>query len=196
MKSAALQHQIQLAMMELEDCGFQPVGNLVTQGSGTKGRALSADGTTWAELGASHPGFRENLRQLLKTGVLRGAGLTAQFTTEFNDGRRLVTTTAGEDVPAGPNAERLAAGTSLADLAHRHMQRIECYLHDHHPVKPLIHAGMEDLPVPASGAAAASPPRAVPPLTTLEQLQSLGIAPHLARLIAGPCSKPAEVLAP
>ncbi|MDR3419090.1 MAG: hypothetical protein P4L83_23185 [Nevskia sp.] len=180
-------------MAELERCGFQPVGNLVTQGSGATGRALSADGTTWAEIGTLRRGLYDSLRQLLKTGELRGAMRTAQFTTDFNDGRRIVTVTADRLAAPEADIERLTPEASLAALAQRHMQRIEAYLREHHPIKPLIHGGTEESgPVEAEAKARLAPQTAM----TVDGLRELGVAPHLARLIAGPCQHPAEVFVP
>src|SRR5882757_2555983 len=139
MTDAATQQQMQNTTVELESCGFQPLGKLVTQGLGVTGKALSADGSTWADIGMLQSGLRNSLRQLLKTGVLRGAGCTAQFTTEFNNRTYLVTTIAYLAPAPGIEVERLPAATALAQIAQRHMQRIEQYMREHHPLRPLIH---------------------------------------------------------
>jgi hypothetical protein len=121
-----------------------------------------------------HLGFRESLRQLLNKGVLRSAGCSARFITKFNNGSRLVT-----------SADRSVS--PLTELAQQHMRRLDYCLRLHHPVKPVIYAGIEDL---SDGLDTARQ------LITPAQLQALGVAPHLARLIAGPCRNPAEVLLP
>lgn len=183
-------------MQQLQDCGFQPLGRLVTQGLGTYGRALSADGTAWAELVMPQPGLREGLRQLLKKGVLRGAGCTAQFTTAFNNGDWLVTTTA--ELPPGPGVEieRLPPQTPLADLALRHMQRLEAGLRRRHPLKALIHADAGEVGAAAQRLLAAAQrllerrsqvQRPAQPLS-VDELRQLGVPERLALMIAGECA--------
>lgn len=181
--------QMQQTMQELECCGFLPCGRLVTQGSGSTGRALSADGSTWAEVVVLRSGLRDSLRQLLKTGALRGAGSTAQFTTELNNHRYLVTTTADLAAAPGMLLEQLPAHTPLAALALRHMQRLEACLRELHPLKPLIQTCAEDVE-------AAQQRRAHAPAATLDvdTLHRLGVPPRLARLIGGACAAPAETL--
>jgi hypothetical protein len=166
--SIIAEHVLKQSLLELERCGFQPLG-ITTQGSGITGRALSADGTTWAELNAPSSGLRGSLRELIGTGVLRGAGCTAQFTTSLNNGDRLVTRGA-------------APGTTLRELALRHMQRLDACLLRRHPLKPLIQTCGADLD---SAAQPRSPSRPLSVNSLLEQ----GVAPHLARLIAGDCAE-------
>jgi hypothetical protein len=158
------------SLLELERCGFQPLG-IATQGSGVTGRALSADGTTWAELNAPSSDLRGSWRELLKTGVLRGAGCTAQFTTGLNNGDKLVT-----------RGAESAPGMPLRDLALLHMQRLDACLLRRHPLKPLIRTCNED-------SAAAAQPRGPSQPLSVNALLQLGVAPRLARLIAGDCAE-------
>ncbi len=183
-------------MLQLEDCGFQPFDKLVTQGSGLTGRALSADGSTWADIGTLQSGLRNSLRKLLKTGVLRGAGCTAQFTTEFNNQSYLVTTTADlASTVQAMQVEQLPAETPVAAVALRHMQRIEAHLREGHSLKPLIHtcAGEVETAQRRALASRSRPSHAAQPLTP-QALRDLGVPPHLALLIAGHCAEAAETL--
>ncbi|HZR35378.1 MAG TPA: hypothetical protein VFA75_08365 [Nevskia sp.] len=175
-------------MLELWRAGFQPFGN-ATQGSGNTGRALSADGMTWAELVELRSGLRGSLRQLLGKGVLRGAGCTAQFASEFSNGERIVTATAPLEPAAGIELEVLPLDTPVAMLALRHMQRLGQALLQRHPLKLRIRAADE-----IDGAAwqrpDAGPSR--PPLGVAE-LCRLGVPDRLARMIAGDCAAAAEL---
>ncbi|WP_029923469.1 hypothetical protein [Nevskia soli] len=177
-------------MQELESRGFQPLGTRVTQGSGLTGRALSADGSTWADIGTLQSGLRNSWRQLLKTGVLRGAGCTAQFTTEFNNQTYLVTTNYDLAPSPGTGVERLPADTDPAAVAHRHMQRIEQYMRENQPLRPVIHACAAEIEAALLRAQTVRRPQ---PLT-VAALQNLGMPPHLALLIAGDCAETAEPL--
>jgi len=191
----APQQRIQNIMLQLEGCGFQPFDKLVTQGSGVTGRALSADGSTWAEIGTLQSGLRNSLRELLKKGVLRGAGCTAQLTTEFNNQSYLVTTTAELASTPAMQVEQLAAETPLAVLALRHMQRIEAHLREVQSLKPLIHTCAAEVEAAQQRAQASRtrPSHATQPLTP-QALRDLGVPPRLALLIAGDCAEAAETL--
>ncbi len=173
------------AMPELERCGFQPFGT-ATQGSGNTGRALSADGMTWAELVELRSGLRGSLRQLLGKGVLRGAGCTAQFTSEFCNGDCLVTTTAPLEAADGLDLEQLPLDTPIAAVALRHMQRIEAALLRRYPLKLRIHGGAGQ----RWRSRDAGPP--VHPLSA-EELRELGVPARLALIIAGDCTATAEL---
>lgn len=177
-------------MQELESRGFQPLGTRVTQGLGLTGRALSADGSTWADIGMLQSGLRNSWRQLLKTGVLRGAGCTAQFTTEFNNQTYLVTTNADLAPSPGTEVDRLPADTAPATMALRHMQRIEQYLREHQPLRPVINTCAAEIEVALQRAQTVRTPQ---PLT-VAGLQDLGVPAHLALLIAGDCAETAESL--
>ncbi len=190
MTDAAAQQQMQNTTVELESCGFQPLGKLVTQGLGVTGKALSADGSTWADIGTLQSGLRNSLRQLLKTGVLRGAGCTAQFTTEFNNRTYLVTTTATLAPAPGIEVERMPASTALAEIARRHMQRIEQHMREHHPLRPLIHTCAEEVETAQQRAQTVRTPQPV----TVEALRELGIPQRLALLIAGDCAEASATL--
>ena len=182
--------EIQQTIQELERCGFQPCGRLVTQGSGLTGRALSADGSTWAEVVLPQSGLRNSLRRLLKTGALRGAGCTAQFTTEFNNRSYLVTTTAEVAAAAGLLLERLPPETPLELLALRHMQRLEQHLCLGHPLKALIHTSAGEVEAARQRMLAGRPAAAF----SVDSLLELGVSPRLALLIAGDCAEAAETL--
>ncbi len=191
----ASQDLIQNTMLQLEDCGFQPFDKLVTQGSGLTGRALSADGSTWADIGTLQSGLRNSLRQLLKTGVLRGAGCTAQFTTEFNNQSYLVTTTADLASTPAMRVEQLPPETPPAMVALRHMQRIEAHLRDAHTLKPLIHTCVGEVEAAQQRALASrSRPSHATPLLTPQALRDLGVPPRLALLIAGDFAEAPESL--
>ena len=179
--------RVRNSMLQLRDCGFQPFDSFAAQGSGVAGRALSADGSTWAEIVTLQSGLRNSLRQLLKkTGALRGAGCTAQFTTEFNNHSYLVTTTADLAATSGMLLERLPAETPLATVAQRHMQRIEAHLRSHHPLKPVLHTCAEEVEAARRRAAASPAQTALAPQPyTVEALHQLGVPPRLALLIAG-----------
>ena len=177
-------------MQELESRGFQPLGTRVTQGLGLIGRALSADGSTWADIGMLQSGLRNSWRQLLKTGVLRGAGCTAQFTTEFNNQTYLVTTNSDLAASPGTGVERLPADTPPAAVAHRHMQRIEQYLREHQSLRPVINTCAAEIEAALRRAQTVRTPR---PLT-VAGLQNLGVPSRLALLIAGDCAEAAESL--
>lgn len=190
MTDAAALQQMHNTTVELESCGFQPLGKLVTQGLGVTGKALSADGSTWADIGTLQSSLRNSLRQLLKTGVLRGAGCTAQFTTEFNNRTYLVTTTAHLAPAPGVEVEQLPAATALAEIAQRHMQRIEQYMGEHHPLRPLIHTCTEEVEAAQQRALSV---RTLRPIT-VDILRDLGVPSRLALLIAGDCAETRETL--
>lgn len=177
-------------MQELESRGFQPLGTRVTQGLGLTGRALSADGSTWADIGTLQSGLRNSWRQLLKTGVLRGAGCTAQFTTEFNNQTYLVTTNADLAPSPGTGVERLPADTAPAAIALRHMQRIDQYMREHQPLHPVINTCAAEI---EAALRRAQTLRTSHPLT-VAGLQDLGVPARLALLIAGDCAESAESL--
>ena len=181
---------MQNTMVELESSGFQPLGELVAQGLGFTGKALSADGSTWAAIGTLRSNLRGSLRQLLKTGVLRGAGCSAQFTTEFNNRTYLVTTTADLAPAPGILVERVPAETALAEIAQLHMQRIENHMRQRQPLRPLIHTCAEEIEAAQQRAQMVRAPQ---PLT-VEALRELGIPPRLALLIAGDCAEAPETL--
>lgn len=155
------------SLLELERCGFQSLG-IATQGSGITGSALSADGTTWAALQAPSSAMRGSWRELIGTGVLRGAGCAAQFTTTFNSGERLVTRDA--DLP----------GADLAGLARHHFQRLDERLLRRHPLKALI---------ACPGEPAAAPRPSTPVTLSVAGLRRHGVPAHLAELIAGDCAE-------
>ena len=179
------------AMPELERCGFQPFGT-ATQGSGNTGRALSADGMTWAELVELRSGLRGSLRQLLGKGVLRGAGCTAQFTSEFCNGDCLVTTTAPLEATDGLDLEQLPLDTPIAAVALRHMQRIEAALLRRHPLKLRILCGAGDVSRAERRLRSRDAVPAARPLS-VEALRELGVPAHLALIIAGNCADTAEL---
>ncbi|HWY23636.1 MAG TPA: hypothetical protein VNX47_01885 [Nevskia sp.] len=185
--------RVQDAMPQLARCGFQPFGT-ATQGSGNTGRALSADGMTWAELVELRSGLGGSLRQLLGKGVLRGAGCTAQFTSEFNNGDYLVTTTAPLEAADGVDLEQLSMDTPIAALALRHMQRIEAALLRRHPLKLRILCGAGDVSRAERRLRSrdVTPVAPVRPLSVAE-LHELGVPEHLARIIAGDCADIAEL---
>jgi len=185
----AARHRLQNAALELERCGFQPLGKLAAQGSGWSAGALAADGSTWVDVGISQPGWRGSLRELLKTGELRGAACTAQFTTEFNNHSYLVTSSSAEACADGIQLEQLPAHTPIAVLALRHMQRIETALRDSHPLKVLVHTCADDVEAARRRQAAG----AITPIT-VAALRDLGVAPRWAQLIAGNCAATAEAL--
>lgn len=183
----------QEAMLELTRCGFQPFGG-TTQGSGNKGRALSADGMTWAELVQLRSGLSGSLRQLLGKGVLRGTGCTAQFTSEFTNGDCLVTTTAPLEAAPGMDLEVLPPGTPAETVALHHMQRIEASLLRRHPLKLRIHTCATDVTgaderLRRRQALAGAAPAALNPAA----LHRLGVPQHLAQMIAGRCADAAEL---
>jgi hypothetical protein len=172
MNGTAIDSAFQQLMLELAGCGFSPLGTCSTQGSGFIGRALSADGTTWADATAPRSNLRSSLRHLLKKGGLRGTGWSAQFTITFNtlfsDGSSLITTGAG----------------APADLALRHMQRLEARLLQRHPVKALIHIDAGEVAGAAQRLLEHKAPPSGRPLN-VTQLCHLGIPEHLAELIGG-----------
>lgn len=183
----------QAAMLELERCGFQPFGG-TTQGSGNKGRALSADGMTWAELVQLRSGLSGSLRQLLGKGVLRGTGCTAQFTSEFTNGECLVTTTAPLEAAPGMDLAVLPPGTSPEAVALCHMQRIEASLLRRHPLKLCIHTCAAEVATAEERlrrrqTLADTAPLALDPAA----LRRLGVPQHLAQLIAGRCADAVEL---
>ncbi len=185
--------QLRNAMLELQQCGFQALGNHAAQGSGVCAAALSADGSTWVDIKVPQADLGSRLRRLLGTGVLRGALCTAQYTTQFSNGSFLVTTTAtsASDLPALPGSrlERLPPATSIALAALRHMQRIEAALLAEHPLKPLIHTCADEVEAARrSRTSGAARPLTVPGLC------ALGVPAHLAQLIAGDCVEAAETL--
>jgi hypothetical protein len=190
MNDQAIPRKIRNTMQELESRGFQPLGTRVTQGLGLTGRALSADGSTWADIGMLQSGLRNSWRQLLKTGVLRGAGCTAQFTTEFNNQTYLVTTNSDLAPSSGIEVERLPADTAPAAIALRHMQRIEQYLREHQPLRLVIQTCAAEIEAALRRAHTVYMPQ---PLT-VATLQDLGVPAHLALLIAGDCAETAEPL--
>jgi hypothetical protein len=173
-------------MLELERCGFQPLGN-TTQGSGNKGRALSADGMTWAELVELRSDLSDSLRQLLGKGVLRGTGCSAQFTSEFSNGECLVTTTAPLEAAPGMDLEVMPLLTPVHIVALRHMQRIDAALLRRHPLRLRIHTGSGEIAVAEERLRRRQAIPAAPALSA-ETLQQQGVPQHLARIIAGPCA--------
>jgi hypothetical protein len=160
----------------LGECGFEPLG-AITQGSGLRGRALSADGTVWIDIRVSHS-FRRGLRRFLRDGRLSPTEIALEFHTEFNDGSCLITRAAA-DAPA-----------AIAAAVQDHMQALETHLLDRHPLKPTVLNGL--------GAVLLAEQRALrrpqQPAFNAEALCHLGVAPHLARLIAGPCAPSRETL--
>lgn len=182
---------VQDAMPALARCGFQPFGN-ATQGSGYTGRALSADGMTWAELVELRSGLRGSLRQLLGKGVLRGAGCTAQFTSEFSNGDCLVTATAPLEPAEGVELELLPMDTPIAAVALRHMQRIDAALLHRHPLKLRIHCDAGDVARAKLRLRDREAAPATQPLSA-EALRELGVPGHLARIIAGDCADTADL---
>jgi len=182
--------RLQDAILELGRCGFQPFGS-ATQGSGKTGRALSADGMTWAELVELRSGLRGSLRQLLGKGVLRGAGCTAQFTSEFSNGDCIVTTTAPLEAAAGVELEVLPMDTPVAALALRHMHRLGEILLRRHPLKPRVHnadeIGGAERRLRQHGTAPCRPALSV------VELCELGVPKRLAVMIAGDCVDTAEL---
>jgi hypothetical protein len=175
---------LQDAMLELGRCGFQSFGS-ATQGSGNTGRALSADGMTWAELVELRSGLRGSLRQLLGKGVLRGAGCTAQFTSEFSNGDCVVTTTTLLEPAAGAELEVLPLDTPIATLALRHMQRVGEALLRRHPLKLRI--------LGASEPGSAEQRHGSAPVLGVAELRQLGVPERLALMIAGDCADTAEL---
>ena len=193
----AAKHLLHKAVQELERCGFQPLGSIVAQGSGWSAGALAADGSTWVEVDISQPGLRSSLQQLFKTGELRDAACTAQFTTEFNNHSYLVTTTSDEACAAGVELERLPPQTSIAVLVLRHMQRIEMALRDSHPLKILIHTCADEVEAARQRARARHiQTTGVTAPITVAGLRDVGVAPRWALLIAGDCAATAEALQP
>ncbi len=176
------------AMLELGRRGFQPFGD-ATQGSGNTGRALSADGMTWAELVELRSGLRGSLRQLLGKGMLRGAGCTAQFASEFSNGERIVTTTDPLESAAGVELEVLPLDTPVAALALRHMERLDQALLRRHPLKLRIH-GADETAVDARQPCDAGSSR---PALGVAELCELGVPERLALMIAGDCAVTAEL---
>jgi hypothetical protein len=173
------------AMLQLECCGFQPFGG-ATQGSGNTGRALSADGMTWAELVELRSSLRGSLRQLLGKGVLRGTGCTAQLSSELSNGERIVTGTAPLTATAGTDQEQLPQDTPLADLALRHFQRVGAALLQRHPLKLRIHGAAE--------AVGSERPRSrASQHLSVAELRELGVPERLALVIAGDCVDTAEL---
>jgi hypothetical protein len=186
---------LQYALLELECCGFQPVGG-ATQGSGNKGRALSADGMTWAELVELRSGLSGSLRQLLEKGVLRGTGCTAQFTSEFTNGDCLVTTTAALQPAPGMDLEVMPFITPLQIVALRHMQRIDAALLRRR-LRLRVHTSAAELAVAEQRLLRrqAIPAGAPRPALSPEALLGQGVPPHLAQIIAGPCAPAAAATA-
>lgn len=182
--NTAVESGFQRAMLELTGCGFAPLGTSSIQGSGLIGRALSADGTTWADVAVPRSDLRAGLRHLLRTGGLRGTGwstrfaikISIRFTTLFNDGSSLVT----------------SGGDALADLALRHMQRLDARLLQRHPLKALIHIDAQEVAAAAQRLLEGPAARSSQPLSVL-QLRQAGVAEHLAQLIGGPCAATAEM---
>jgi hypothetical protein len=178
----------------LGDCGFQPVGATITQGSGLRGRALSADGTVWIDLTVSHSSFRRGLRRFFRDGRLRHSEITLALHTELNNGSCL-SSRADSMQPATELGLHLLAPETLAlAAAHKHMRALETHLHDHSPLKPVILLDIGEV-LDAERRIRQRSLRAAPayPLS-LEALHQLGVAPHLARLIAGPCADNRETL--
>jgi hypothetical protein len=180
-------------MRALECCGFQAVGATTTQGSGLRGRALSADGTVWVGITATRTGLR-GLRRFFARGTLRSTEVVLSFTTELNDGSYLVTTTAVRARRAVPGRETVCLPQHLpaAAVAQRHMQRLEAYLRSHSPLKPLIQLGIVEVLAAENRAHGLRP--APGQALTVEMLRQLGVAPHLAWLIAGPAVDTRETL--
>jgi hypothetical protein len=179
--------QLQYAMLELERCGFQPLGG-ATQGSGNKGRALSADGMTWAELVELRSGLSGSLRQLLGKGVLRGTGCTAQFTSEFSNGECIVTSTAPLEAAPGMDLEVMPLFTPLHIAALRHMQRLDAALLARSPLRLRVHTNAAELAIAEQRLLRR---QAIPngaPAMSAEILQQQGVPQHLAQMIAGPCA--------
>jgi hypothetical protein len=178
----AVESAYQRVMLELARCGFAPLGDSSTQGSGLIGRALSADGTTWADVAIPRSDLRASLRHLLRTGELRGTGRSTRFatkisfTTLFNDGSSLVT--GGEG--------------ALAELALRHMQRLDARLLQRHPLKALIHVDAPEVEAAAQRLRSRPAQPSGRPLT-VPQLRQLGVPAHLAKLIGGACANTATV---
>lgn len=180
-------------MLELERCGFQPVGG-ATQGSGNKSRALSADGMTWAELVELRSDLSGSLRQLLGKGVLRGAGCTAQFTSEFSNGECLVTSTAPLEAAPGMDLEVMPLITPPHIAALRHMQRIDAALLARHPLRLRIHGSAVEIGIAEQRLRRRQAlPFGPQPALNAEGLRQQGVPEHLARIIAGPCASTVEL---
>jgi hypothetical protein len=169
-------------MRTLGNCGFQSIG-AITQGSGLRGRALSADGTVWADFTVSRINLRRGLRRFLRDGRLRRTEISLSFHTELNDGSYL-------ESRAGavrhPDLE-----TFVAAAARAHMETLQVHLFEFHPVKPRVQQDLGD--VLAAERRAQLQGLRCPPLS-VDTLNALGVAPHLARLIAGPCADQRETL--
>lgn len=176
------------ALLQLVRCGFQALGT-ATQGSGHTGRALSADGMTWAELVELRSGLRGSLRQLLGKGVLRGAGCTAQFTSEFANGDCVVTTTAPLDPADGTDPsldlEILPSDTPVAVVALRHMRRLEAALLRRHPLRLRVLDGAAEVEQAAQRLRAPHPAPAAIPALSVGRLCQLGVPERFAQAIAG-----------
>jgi hypothetical protein len=184
--------QLQHAMLELERYGFQPLGS-ATQGSGNKGRALSADGMTWAELVELRSNLGGSLRQLLGKGVLRGTGCTAQFTSEFANGECLVTSTTALEATPGMDLEVMPLITPLHIVALRHMQRIDAALLARHPLRLRIHTSAAELAIAEESLRRRQIIPAGIPALNAESLQQQGVPQHIAQMIAGPCASAAAL---
>lgn len=169
-------------MRTLGVCGFQSIGT-ITQGSGLRGRALSADGTVWADFTLSRASLRRGLRRLFRDGRLNRSEITLSFHTELNDGSYLESR-AGAVRPADLE-------TFVAAAVRAHMETLQVHLFEFHPVKPAVQQGLGD--VLAAEQRARLQGLRCPPLS-VEALSGLGVAPHLARLIAGPCADQRETL--
>lgn len=183
MGHASRQQSCNAVMRTLRSCGFLPLGT-ITQGSGLRGRALSADGTVWADFTVSRVSFRRGLRRFFREGRLGRTEIRLAFHTELNNGSHLETRA---------EAARPAMGLDsfTAAAVQTHMRMLETQLPEFSPLKPLVLLGLPDV-LEAERRAGLRVPRIAP--LTVEALAGLGVAPHLARLIAGPCADSRETL--
>jgi hypothetical protein len=183
MEFGSRQQSCNAVMQTLRSCGFLPLGT-ITQGSGLRGRALSADGTVWADFTVSRVSFRRGLRRFFREGRLCRSEINLGFHTELNNGSQLET-----------RAEAMRPALGLESFAvaavQTHMRMLETQLLEFSPLKPLVLLGLPEV-LEAERRASLRVPRIAP--LTVDTLAVLGVAPHLARLIAGPCADQRETL--
>ena len=179
------QHGCDAVMRALEGCGFLPIG-AITQGSGLRGRALSADGTVWADFTVSRISFRRGLRRFFRDGRLGRTEISLGFHTEFNNGSHLETR-----ADAAHPSLALGLESHTAAAAQAHMRALEAHLLEHSPLKPMVRVELSEV-LESEHRASLQIPRIAP--LTVEALSGLGVAPYLARLIAGPCADRRETL--
>lgn len=171
-------------MRTLRGCGFQSIGT-ITQGSGLRGRALSADGTVWADFTVSRASLRRGLRRFFRDGRLGRTVITLSFHTELNDGSYL------ESWPG--TVQPADVETFVAAAVRTHMETLRVHLFEFHPLKPAVQQDLGDV-LAAERRAQLQGLRSRP--LSVEALAGRGVPPHLARLIAGPCADPRETLLP